>query len=163
VRRVACARRGSGSARDGIDLAAGDGIVQVPRLDRVRVRSRSRSRRYMMIARVAVGEIDVVRTNLEDAVDVMRTSVVPALREQNGYQGMYLLLTEQGKALAVSFWKTDDAAEAGTETSRRLYEPEIEKFTAIYRSPPGRETYRLALVDTPRGGSSGRLDPSRVA
>ncbi len=116
-----------------------------------------------MIARVAVGEIDVVRTNLEDAVDVMRTSVVPALREQNGYQGMYLLLTEQGKALAVSFWKTDDAAEAGMETSRRLYEPEIEKFTAIYRSPPGRETYRLALVDTPRGGSSGRLDPSRVA
>jgi hypothetical protein len=33
--------------------------------------------------------------------------------------------------------------------SRPLYEDHIEKFTAIYRAPLGRETYRVALVDTP--------------
>jgi heme-degrading monooxygenase HmoA len=117
----------------------------------------------MMIARVLVGEIDVVRTSLEDAVQVMRASVIPALREQDGYGGMYLLLTEEGKALAVSFWKTDEAAEAGIEVSRRLYESQIEKFTAIYRSPPGRETYRVALTDTPQADASPDPQPSRVA
>jgi hypothetical protein len=35
-----------------------------------------------MIARVLEGEIDAVRMSLDDAVDVVRGSVVPALREQ---------------------------------------------------------------------------------
>jgi hypothetical protein len=51
-----------------------------------------------MIARVLEGEIDAVRTSLDDAADVVRASVVPALREQDGYGGMYLLLTAEGKA-----------------------------------------------------------------
>ena len=102
-----------------------------------------------MIARVLEGEIDAVRMSLDDAVDVVRSSVIPALRDQEGYGGMYLLLTDEGKALAISLWITEEAAEAGTVDSRPLYEDEIEKFTAIYRAAPGRETYRVALADTP--------------
>jgi hypothetical protein len=104
-----------------------------------------------MIARVLEGEIDAVRMSLDDAVDVVRGSVVPALRDQEGYGGMYLLLTDEGKALAISLWITEEAAEAGTVDSRPLYEDEIEKFTAIYRAAPGRETYRVALADGPPG------------
>lgn len=59
------------------------------------------------------------------------------------------LLTTEGKALATSLWTTEEAAEAGVVDSRPLYEDQIEKFTAIYRLPPGRETYRVALADTP--------------
>ena len=51
-----------------------------------------------MIARVLEGEIDAVRTSLDDAVEVVRGSVVSALRAQEGYR--YLLLTHEGKALA---------------------------------------------------------------
>lgn len=102
-----------------------------------------------MIARVLEGEIDAVRMSLDDAVDVVRGSVVPALRGQEGYGGMYLLLTAEGKALAISLWATEEAAETGVVDSRPLYEDQIEKFTAIYRAPPGRETYRVALADTP--------------
>jgi len=102
-----------------------------------------------MIARVIEGEIDAVRVSLDEAVDTVRCSVVPALRDQDGYGGMYLLLTDEGKALAISLWTNEEAAEAGTVDSRPLYEDEIEKFTAIYRVAPGRETYRVALADTP--------------
>jgi heme-degrading monooxygenase HmoA len=84
-----------------------------------------------MIARVLEGEIDAVRVSLDDAVDTVRGSVVPALREQDGYGGMYLLLTDEGKALAISLWTNKEAAEAGTVDSRPLYEDEIEKFAAI--------------------------------
>ncbi len=106
-----------------------------------------------MIARVLEGEIDAVRMSLDEAVDTVRGSVVPALRDQQGYGGMYLLLTDEGKALAISLWSTEEAAEAGTVDSRPLYEDEIEKFTAIYRVAPGRETYRVALADTPEAPS----------
>jgi hypothetical protein len=71
---------------------------------------------------------------------------------------MYLLLTDEGKALAISLWTNEEAAEAGTVDSRPLYEDEIEKFTAMYRVAPGRETYRVALADTPAAPSVFRND-----
>jgi hypothetical protein len=102
-----------------------------------------------MIARALEGEIDAIRMSLDEAVGVVRASVVPALRDQRGNGGMSLLLTAKGKALALSLWTTGDAAEAGVVDSRPLYEDQIEEFTAIYRAPPGRKTYRVALADTP--------------
>jgi heme-degrading monooxygenase HmoA len=102
-----------------------------------------------MVARVILGEIDAVRTKPADAVDVVHKSVGPALRGQDGYAGMYLLLTEEGKALAITLWQTEEAADAGVAGSRPEYEDQIEKLTAIYRSPPGRDTYHVALTDTP--------------
>lgn len=119
-----------------------------------------------MIARVLEGEIDAVRMSLDVAVDVVRGSVVPALRDQAGYGGMYLLLTDEGRALAISLWTSEEAADAGTVDSRPLYEDEIEKFTAIYRAAPGRETYRVALADTPsvfRDNVADRLRELRAA
>jgi hypothetical protein len=38
-----------------------------------------------MIARALEGEIDAIRMSLDEAVGVVRASVVPALRDQRGY------------------------------------------------------------------------------
>jgi hypothetical protein len=51
---------------------------------------------------------------------------------------MYLLLTDEGKALAISLWSTEETAEAGVVESRPVYEDQIERFTAIYRAAPAR-------------------------
>ena len=59
-----------------------------------------------MIARVTTAEIDTVRTSVDDAVDVFRESVLPALHEQPGYEGSYVLLSPEGKALVITFWAT---------------------------------------------------------
>jgi hypothetical protein len=73
---------------------------------------------------------------------------------------MYLLLTTEGKTLVISLWTSEEAAEAGVVESRPLYEDQIEKFTAIYRVPPGRETYCVALADPPAAPS---VTPNDVA
>ena len=102
-----------------------------------------------MIARVTIAEIDPVRMSVAQAIDVFRESVVPALRDQDGYEGVYVLVSPEGKALALTFWRDEAAAEAGLAGGRSFYAEQIEKFVTIYRSPPGRETYQVALADAP--------------
>jgi heme-degrading monooxygenase HmoA len=101
-----------------------------------------------MIARVTLAEIDAVRMGVEDAVELFRDSVLPELREEPGYEGVYVLLSPEGKALVVSFWASDEAADAGL-SGGGFYAEQVEKFITIYRSPPGREQYDVVLADAP--------------
>lgn len=102
-----------------------------------------------MIARATIAEIDPVRTSVDQAVEVFRTSVVPALHEQDGYEGVYVLLSPEGKALVLTFWTDEQAADAGLAGGRSFYAEQIEKFVTIYRAPPGRETYEVAIAEAP--------------
>ncbi|HZQ64735.1 MAG TPA: hypothetical protein VFA66_05880 [Gaiellaceae bacterium] len=104
-----------------------------------------------MVARVTVAEIDAVRMSIPHAVEVFEESVVPALREQPGYEGCYVLVADVGKALVLTFWATEEDAEAGIAGARSFYAEQVEKFVTIYRSPPGRELYGVALADAPAG------------
>jgi heme-degrading monooxygenase HmoA len=100
-----------------------------------------------MIARVTLAEIDSVRLKVEDAVELFKESVVPALREQEGYEGAYVLTTEEGKALVLTFWADEEAAEASVASGH--YSEQLEKFVTFFRSPPGRETYRVVVAEAP--------------
>ena len=102
-----------------------------------------------MIARVTIAEIDPVRTSIDQAVDLFRDSVVPELREQEGYEGVYVLVSPEGKALALTFWADEESADAGIAGGRSFYAEQVEKFVTIYRSPPGRETYDVVVADAP--------------
>ncbi len=102
-----------------------------------------------MIARVTLAEIDAVRMGVDQAVTLFRESVVPALREQEGYEGVYVLLSDEGKVLALTFWESEEAADAGIAGGRSFYAEQIEKFVTLYRSPPGREEYNVVLADAP--------------
>jgi heme-degrading monooxygenase HmoA len=102
-----------------------------------------------MIARATTADIDTVRTSVEDAVEVFRESVLPALHEQPGYEGSYVLLSPEGKALVLSFWATVEDAEAGLAGARSFYAEQVAKFATIYRSPPGRESYEVVLAEAP--------------
>ena len=102
-----------------------------------------------MIARVTLAEIDAVRMSVDQAVSLFRESVVPALREQEGYEGVYVLLSDEGKVLALTFWDSEEAADAGIAGGRSFYAEQVEKFVTLYRSPPGREEYNVVLADAP--------------
>jgi heme-degrading monooxygenase HmoA len=102
-----------------------------------------------MIARVTLAEIDPVRMSVEQAVRRFQDSVVPALHEQDGYRGAYVLLTDEGKVLVLTFWETEEAAEAGLRGTRSFYAEQIEKFVTLYRSSPGREMYDVVVADAP--------------
>ena len=102
-----------------------------------------------MVVRATEAEIDVVRTNPADAVEIFEQSVVPALREQEGYEGCYVLLSEDGKMLIMSFWESNEAARA-TRVSG-FYQEQITKLAdfVVYRQAPGREAYDVVVAETP--------------
>jgi heme-degrading monooxygenase HmoA len=102
-----------------------------------------------MIARATMADIDPVRMSIGEAVKLFRESVLPALHEQEGYSGVYVLLSPEGQALVLTFWETEEAAEAGLRGARSFYSEQVEKFVTIYSAPPGRETYDVVLAEEP--------------
>jgi len=103
-----------------------------------------------MVVRATEAEIDVVRTNPADAIAVFRGSVMPALHDEEGYEGCYVLLSEEGKMLVLSFWTSDETARA-TRLSG-FYQEQIEKFSdlVVFRQAPGREAYGVVIAETPQ-------------
>ena len=102
-----------------------------------------------MYARVTQLEIDTTRIDLDDAVQLFRSEVLPAIRELEGYDGTYVLANPDGKALLLTFWETEGAAEAQRETG--FYAEQLERFAAIFRAPPGRDHYAVLVADQPVG------------
>jgi heme-degrading monooxygenase HmoA len=100
-----------------------------------------------MVARVTLAEIDAVRISIGSAVDVFEQSVLPELREQDGYSGCYVLATPEGKALAMTFWTDEHAAEAGVASG--LWRTQVEKFVTLIRDAPGRTAYDVVVEDAP--------------
>jgi heme-degrading monooxygenase HmoA len=102
-----------------------------------------------MVVRATEAEIDVVRTNPADAIEVFKQSVIPALHEQDGYEGCYVLLSEEGKVLVLSFWESNEAARA-TRLSG-FYQEQIAKLAdfVVFRQDPGREAYDVVIAETP--------------
>ena len=78
---------------------------------------------------------------------------MPALREQDGYEGVYVLLSPEGKALALTFWD-GRGGRRGRPRRRGFYAEQVEKFVTIYRSPPGRETYDVVVADAPAAATA---------
>ena len=104
-----------------------------------------------MVVRATEAEIDVVRTNPREGVELFEHSVLPALREQDGYEGCYVLLSEEGKMLVLTFWESDEAAHASRMSG--FYQDQIAKFSdlVVYRHDPGREAYEVVVAETPQG------------
>jgi heme-degrading monooxygenase HmoA len=102
-----------------------------------------------MIARATMAEIDTLRIRVDEATTIFRESVLPELRDQEGYEGAYVLLSPEGKALVITFWATEEAAEAGLRGARSFYVEQVEKFVTFFRAPPGRETYEVLVADSP--------------
>jgi heme-degrading monooxygenase HmoA len=96
-------------------------------------------------ARSTLLEIDTVRISLEEAVALFAAETLPALRNQSGYRGTIVLSTDEGKGVLTTLWDSAAAAEGEAE----FYEAEIGKYLTLFASPPGREAYRVELVDGP--------------
>src|SRR5687767_12033006 len=104
-----------------------------------------------MYARTTLLEIDTLRVPLDEALHQFEAAVLPQLREQAGFRGLYALTTPAGRAMLITFWDTPQEADAGTETG--WYPEVLAEYTTLFRSPPGRETYevRVAVPPAPAG------------
>jgi len=100
-----------------------------------------------MVARVTLAEVDTVRMRLEDAIELYKQSVIPAMQEQEGYEGVCVLATPEGKAVVITFWESDEASEAGVASG--FYAQQVEKFVTFFRAAPGRESYDVVISEMP--------------
>jgi hypothetical protein len=98
-----------------------------------------------MYSRVTLLEVDTVRIEMEDAVALFRDSVVPALREHEGYEGALVLTTPEGKGMIITLWTTEEAAAA----SAAFATGQLERFMTLFRDPPGRDHYEVAYAELP--------------
>ncbi len=102
-----------------------------------------------MVARVTVAEIDPVRQDPRQAVSQFEDALVPALHEQEGYEGCDVLLSDEEKVLVVTFWSSEEAARAFQEKEKGSISPGKLADFVVYRSDPGREAYDVVASDHP--------------
>ena len=100
-----------------------------------------------MYSRVTLVEIDLVRSSVDEALDVYREKVVPLLHEQEGFEGVVLMANDDGKGLVVSLWETAEQAQANVETG--FYPEALAQFVTLFGAPPGRERYEVVYADVP--------------
>jgi hypothetical protein len=98
-----------------------------------------------MYSRVTLLEIDTVRTSMEQALELYVEHVMPALRELDGYEGVLVLTTPEGKGMIVTFWETEQDAEAAVPFAVE----QLERHVMLFSAPPGREHYEVAFADLP--------------
>ena len=69
--------------------------------------------------------------------------------EQDGYEGCYVLLSEEGKALVITLWSSEETAH--TSQVSGFYQSQIEKLSDVvfYRASPGREAYDVVVAEAP--------------
>ena len=104
-----------------------------------------------MFARLTSVEIDPVRMSISTAVEQFKRQVEPDMRAQPGFEGVYVLTTPEGKAVIVSLWSTKEAVESTGASG--YYEAQLAKFATVFRAPPGRELYEVALAESPQAAA----------
>jgi hypothetical protein len=98
-----------------------------------------------MYSRVTLLEIDTMRATVEEAVRLFEEQVLPGLREHEGYDGVVVLATPEGKGMIVSLWETEEASAAAAGFATEA----LERFVTLFRSPPDRELYEVLLTELP--------------
>ena len=104
-----------------------------------------------MVVRATEAEIDVVRTDPRRCDSgVQRRCASRRCTTESGYEGCYVLLSEEGKMLVLSFWSSDETARASRLSG--FYEAQVEKFSdlVVYRQAPGREAYDVVIAEAPQ-------------
>ena len=98
-----------------------------------------------MYSRVTLLEIDTMRADVEDVLREFETRILPDVREMHGYEGIAVMVTPEGKGMVVSFWESEETVEASAGVAAGA----VEEFVTVYRTPPGREHYRVAYAELP--------------
>jgi heme-degrading monooxygenase HmoA len=101
-----------------------------------------------MVARVTLAEIDTLRMSVPGAVERFKEALVPPLHAQDGYAGLYVLATPEGRALVMTFWDSPEAAEQSLQSG--FYDEQVENFVTVFRTPPGREAYDVVIAEARR-------------
>jgi heme-degrading monooxygenase HmoA len=96
-----------------------------------------------MYARVTNFQVEASR--LDEALEVTNSSIIPVMKQQQGFKGVLTLVDRQaGKATSVTLWETEADMKAGESSG--YYQQQVGKLSSFITAPPTREVYE-ATVD----------------
>jgi hypothetical protein len=98
-----------------------------------------------MYSRVTLLEIDTMRVDVDDATRLFREHVLPRLQEQDGYEGVVVLATPEGKGMIITVWDTEE----GALDASGFAAAELQRYMTLFKAPPGREYYEVVVADMP--------------
>jgi hypothetical protein len=100
-----------------------------------------------MHARVTQVHVDRERSSVEEVLNRFLVAVLPALQEQSGYRGIYVLGTDDGDGVLISLWATEEAATAMDPGG--WYFGVLREFATLLDATPDRSAYEVLLKDLP--------------
>lgn len=98
-----------------------------------------------MWSRVTLVELDPLRMEVDAAVEHFKREVAPGLRTLDGYAGVGAFVTPEGKGMVLSFWESEEAAQASVGFAAER----VEQLMTVFAAPPGREHYEVVYLDLP--------------
>ncbi len=107
-----------------------------------------------MFARTTLFEVDTLRMPLADAERLFQEQVLPLIKYQPGFAGVYVMRTPEGKGMVLTLWENEQAAQSGVENG--YYQEQIARFVKFVRQPPGREHYEVIVAEVPGGQKAAR-------
>lgn len=79
---------------------------------------------------------------VEEAIDIVRESIVPLAKEQPGFKGlMALTSTEDEDVVLLSLWETEDDLKVSEDNG--YYEDQIGKLSSVFVGRALREVYEV--------------------
>src|SRR5947208_2756796 len=94
-----------------------------------------------MNARVTTLQLQPGKT--EEAVSLFNNSIVPALKQQLGFQNAWLLTDpQQGKVISITMWQSE--ADRLASESNGFLRTQLGKLGQIVASVPVAESYRVS-------------------
>ncbi|HCF85219.1 MAG TPA: hypothetical protein DEV72_08460 [Ktedonobacter sp.] len=95
-----------------------------------------------MYARVTTFQIE--QAKLDEALEISRSSILPAMKQQAGFKGVLTLVDRQtGKATSITLWETEGDLQAGESSG--YYLQQVGKLASFVTAPAARETYEATL------------------
>ena len=97
-----------------------------------------------MYARVSTAEVQPGK--IEEMVSISKDSILPAARQQEGYEGgLWLTDPEANKAIIVTLWESRELLEAGEASG--YYREQIGKVGGLLAGEVVREIYEVSIRD----------------
>jgi quinol monooxygenase YgiN len=96
-----------------------------------------------MHARVVSNQIQPGK--MDQWLSLIQDSIVPALKEQDGFQGFVVLVDrEHDKSIGYSMWTS--AADLAASEASGNYQQQIAKLGDVLAGPPDRAVYEVTIV-----------------
>lgn len=99
-----------------------------------------KSRGRTVFGRLVAG--DYFPEKLSEAVQVSH-AILPLVREQVGFVGVYLFTKSTGQNFSISIWEQEENSNFNIESGWWL--EQVRKFDTIYQGPPTKEEYSISI------------------